>query len=177
MRLRPDPAELALARKFAAAAGSRFGLGDAQRYDFTMATSEAVANALEHGLPCWDGTIHLWTREEGETLVLAIRNAGEFVFKPPPLDPLAERGRGLTMMSKLVDEVALRRVGDHVVVELLMRRPPSDAELEARSGAEHRVEPARQCEIAFDHESLVEHRPHGVEVAGGDAHEDGHVGA
>jgi anti-sigma regulatory factor (Ser/Thr protein kinase) len=123
LRLRPDPADLTQARDFASDAASQFGLGHAERYDFTMAASEAVANALEHGLPCWDGTIHLWTREEEETLVLGVRNAGEFIFRPPPLDPLAERGRGLTMISKLVDELALMRVGDHVVVELLMRRP------------------------------------------------------
>jgi anti-sigma regulatory factor (Ser/Thr protein kinase) len=127
LRLRPDPAELPLAREFADAAASRFGLDEEQRYDFKVATSEAVANAFEHGLPCWDGTIHLWAREEEDRLVVGVRNAGEFVFRPPPLDPLAERGRGLTLISHLVDEVALTRIGDHVVIELGKRRSPPEA--------------------------------------------------
>jgi anti-sigma regulatory factor (Ser/Thr protein kinase) len=122
LRLVPDPAELPRARDFADDAAEGFGFTEAERYDFKLAASEAVANAFEHGLPCWDGTVHLWTREDEETLVFGVRNAGEFVFRPPPVDPLAERGRGLTLISNLVDELALTRVGDHVVVELGKRR-------------------------------------------------------
>jgi anti-sigma regulatory factor (Ser/Thr protein kinase) len=122
LRLRPDPAELPRARDFADDAAARFGFGPAERYDFKLAASEAVANAFEHGLPCWDGTIHLWTRHHEDALVFGVRNAGEFVFRLPPLDPLAERGRGLTLISSLVDELALMRVGDHVVVEMGKRR-------------------------------------------------------
>jgi serine/threonine-protein kinase RsbW len=126
LRLRPDAAQLPLARDFAEEAGAEFGFGPRERHDFKLAASEAVANAMEHGLPCWDGTIHLWTREEEHTLVFGVRNAGEFVFRPPPTDPLAERGRGLTLISNLVDEVALTRVADHVVIEIGMRRASAD---------------------------------------------------
>jgi anti-sigma regulatory factor (Ser/Thr protein kinase) len=127
LRLRPDPAELPRARAFADAAAGMFGLDSRGRHDFKLAASEAVANALEHGYPCWDGTIHLWTMEDEDGLVLGVRNAGEFIFRPPPSDPLAERGRGLILISQLVDMVALTRVGDHVVVELLKRRPAAPA--------------------------------------------------
>ena len=118
VRLRQDPAELGRARAFAEAAGERFGLDRVARDDFKLATSEAVANAIEHGGPCADGAIHLWTVEREATLTLGVRNGGEFVFKPPASDPLAERGRGLAVMTGLVDAVALSRIGDDIQVEL-----------------------------------------------------------
>ena len=118
LRLRPDPTELGRARRFAGAAAERFGLSHRERDDFKLAASEAVANALEHGLPCWDGAIHVWITEREDTLVLGIRNGGEFMFDLPPADPFAERGRGLPMISNLVDRVALRRVGGHIQMEL-----------------------------------------------------------
>jgi anti-sigma regulatory factor (Ser/Thr protein kinase) len=122
LRLAPDPCELSRARDFAEAAAERFGLSPREQHDFKLAASEAVANAIEHGLPCADGAIHVWTSEEEHTLTLGVRNAGEFIFTPPPTDPLAERGRGLVLIGSLVDVAALTRVGDDVVIELVKRR-------------------------------------------------------
>jgi anti-sigma regulatory factor (Ser/Thr protein kinase) len=118
LRLRPDPSELARAREFAAAAADQFGLTGEDRDDFRLAASEAVANAIEHGLPCWDGAIHLWASERDGALMLCVRNGGDFIFEPPPQDPLAERGRGLTLIANLVDAVTLIKTDDHVQVEL-----------------------------------------------------------
>ena len=60
LRLRPRASELSRARAFASAAAERFGLDARERHDFKLATNEAVANAIEHGRACSDGTIHLW---------------------------------------------------------------------------------------------------------------------
>lgn len=120
--LRQDPSEVARARVFADAAATRFGLGRRDCEDFRLAASEAVANAIEHGLPCWDGAIHLWTIEGNGTLTLGVRSGGEFSFGAAPADPLAERGRGLTMMAQLVDAIALTRVGGDFQLELLKER-------------------------------------------------------
>src|SRR6478735_9026668 len=60
LRLRPDAVEVARARGFAEAAATRCGFGPAAQEDFKLATSEAVSNAIEHGLPCPDGAIHRW---------------------------------------------------------------------------------------------------------------------
>lgn len=126
LRLRPDPTELRRVRAFADTAAERFGLDRPDRDGFRLAASEAVANAIEHGFPLADGAIHVWVDEgEEETLTLAVRNRGEFVFKPAPLDPLADRGRGLTVMAGLVDRVALIRIGDEIQIELSKER--SDA--------------------------------------------------
>jgi anti-sigma regulatory factor (Ser/Thr protein kinase) len=123
LRLRQDPAELVRARAFVEDAAARFGMNRAARDDFKLAASEAVANAIEHGRPCGDGAIHVWTAERETALTLGVRNGGEFVFQPPATDPLAERGRGLTVMSGLVDEVTLSRVGTDVQIELRKERP------------------------------------------------------
>ena len=125
LRVSPDPCELATARRFARRAAERFGLDSREGHDFELAASEAVANAIEHGLPCWDGTIHTWVTVRADTLTFGVRDAGRFDVRPPPDDLLAERGRGLVMMSALVDEVALRRARGHTHVELSKHRIPA----------------------------------------------------
>jgi anti-sigma regulatory factor (Ser/Thr protein kinase) len=122
LRIAPEPGELSRARAFAHAAAERFGLDESERYDFTAAASEAVANAIEHGRPCSDGTIHVWVSLGARTLTLGVRDAGCFVAEPPSTDPMRTRGRGLMMMSGLVDELALRRVEECTQVELSKRR-------------------------------------------------------
>jgi anti-sigma regulatory factor (Ser/Thr protein kinase) len=122
LRLRHDSSELVRAREFADAAAVRFGLDQKGCEDFRLAASEAVANAIDHGLPCWDGAIHMWTMEGEGTLTLGVRNGGDFFFGAPAADPMAERGRGLRMIAQLVDAVALSHVGDDVQLELLKER-------------------------------------------------------
>jgi anti-sigma regulatory factor (Ser/Thr protein kinase) len=116
------PSELHRARSFADAAAERFGLDARERHAFKLAASEAVANAIEHGRPCSDGTIHLWVSERPRRLTLGVRDAGRFVPKPAAGDPLRGRGRGFTMMGALVDVVALSRVDGHTQVELSKHR-------------------------------------------------------
>ena len=122
LRLRPRASELARARGFAAAAARRFGLDPGRRYDLALATSEAVANAIEHGRPCRDGTIEMWITEQPDTISVLVRDAGRFELGPLPPEPLPERGRGLRLMSRLVDEIAIRCPPGHTEVELSMRR-------------------------------------------------------
>jgi anti-sigma regulatory factor (Ser/Thr protein kinase) len=122
LRVSPDACELAVTRRFARAAAERFGLDPPQRNEFVLAANEAVANAIEHGRPCWDGTIHTWVCERADSLTFGVRDAGDFAVVPPPADPLAERGRGLVLMSALVDEVALRRARGHTHLELVKHR-------------------------------------------------------
>lgn len=122
LRLLPLASELSRARDFADGAAERFGLGARERYDFKLATNEAVANAIEHGRACSDGTIHLWVSERPRRLTLGVRDAGRFVPKPATGDPLRDRGRGFVMMSGLVDTVALSRVEGHTHVELSKHR-------------------------------------------------------
>jgi anti-sigma B factor antagonist len=118
MRLAPVSANLALARAFASAAARRFGLDPRKRHDFTLAANEAVTNAIEHGAPLADEKIHLWVSAEGSVLTLAVRDGGHFDLGPPPGDPLAEHGRGLRLISRLVDRVDVRCGHAHTEVAL-----------------------------------------------------------
>jgi anti-sigma regulatory factor (Ser/Thr protein kinase) len=122
LRVLPEASELQRVRSFADEAAERFGLNSRERQDFKLATSEAVANAMEHGHPCSDGTIHLWVSERPRRLTLGVRDAGRFVPKPATADPLRDRGRGFVMMDGLVDVVALSRVDGHTHVELSKHR-------------------------------------------------------
>jgi anti-sigma regulatory factor (Ser/Thr protein kinase) len=122
LRLPPDPSQLGRARGFASAAGRRFGLDPRERHDLMLAASEAVANAIEHGRPCRDDTIQMWVTERPDSLTVGVRDAGDFVLEPLPADPLPERGRGLRLMSKLVDEISLQRTNGHTEVELSVHR-------------------------------------------------------
>jgi anti-sigma B factor antagonist len=122
LRVAPDAAELARVRAFAAAAARRCGLPPNERHDLALAASEAAANAIEHGRPCDDNTIQLWLSERQDALAIGVRDAGTFHLKPLPNDPLRERGRGLELMSALVDEVVLRRRNGHTEIELTKYR-------------------------------------------------------
>jgi anti-sigma B factor antagonist len=122
LHVSPKASELARVRGFAAAAAFRFGLDPRERHNFMVAASEAVTNAIEHGRPCGDQTIQLWVTEEDGTLTLGVRDAGEFQLEPLPADPLPEGGRGLKLMSHLVDSVRLSRTDGHTHVELSKHR-------------------------------------------------------
>jgi anti-sigma regulatory factor (Ser/Thr protein kinase) len=118
----PDASELQRARTFADAAAERFGLGARERYDFKLAANEAVANAIEHGRACSDGTIHISISERPRGLTLCVRDAGAFVPAVVETDATRDRGRGFNMMSDLVDVLALSRVEGHTQVELTKHR-------------------------------------------------------
>jgi anti-sigma B factor antagonist len=116
--LAPDPSELAFARGFAAAAARRAGLNPQQQYNLAVATNEAVANAIEHGEPCRDGSIVMWVDERRGSITVGVRSGGDFVLEPLPPGTLHERGRGLKLMSRMVDEISVQREDAQTVVQL-----------------------------------------------------------
>lgn len=122
MRLRPEASQLALARGFAVAAARRVGLDPRQQYSIAVAAHEAVANAIEHGRPGSDGSIELWVSEGPASLTVGVRDSGDFALKPLPPDPLHERGRGLRMMSQMVDHMSVQREDAQTVVRLSIER-------------------------------------------------------
>jgi serine/threonine-protein kinase RsbW len=120
--LKAHPGELATARRFADAAAARFGFEERERWEFTFAVNEAVSNAIEHGRPSPDGTIHIHLAAEDGTLVFEVEDHGTFAPSPPEVDRLPERGRGLAFMAATVDEVDVRRGPGGTVVRLCKRR-------------------------------------------------------
>jgi anti-anti-sigma factor len=122
LRLRPDASQLGLARGFAIAAARRAGLDPRQQYNLAVATNEAAANAIQHGLPCSHGCVEMWVEEGGETLTIGVRNGGDFVLEPLSQDTLREGGRGLRMMGRMVDKISILRENGHTVVRLCIDR-------------------------------------------------------
>jgi anti-sigma regulatory factor (Ser/Thr protein kinase) len=122
LRLPADPSQLAVARQFAEEAAERFGFDETERYQFKLAVSEAVANAIEHGCPFPDGTVAVELFEEPGSLSIEITDCGEFTTKMAQQGALLERGRGLAFMTVFVDELDILRGEDHTVVRLTKHR-------------------------------------------------------
>ena len=124
LRLPADPSQLTVARRFAEEAAERFGLDESGCYQFKLAVSEAVANAIEHGCPFPDGTVGLELIEEPGSLTAAVTDCGVFTSKMvAEQGSLLERGRGLAFMTVFVDELDILRGEDHTAVRLTKRRP------------------------------------------------------
>jgi anti-sigma regulatory factor (Ser/Thr protein kinase) len=124
VRLLATPTSVRAARDVAEDAALAFGLRDQDSYDFKLAASEAVANAIEHGKPCTDGCIGMRVHEERPgCLTLCVCDCGQFVG--PRVDPndLPDRGRGIAVISVLMDEVELLPQSDGTVVRMRKRLP------------------------------------------------------
>ncbi len=122
-RLPAEPSQLAHARAFAEAAAERFGLDETDCYQFKLAVSEAVANAIEHGAPYPDGTIGLKIFEKADRLTVEVYDCGRFTTNLAEQGALPERGRGLAFMTVFVDELDILRGEDHTAVRLTKLRP------------------------------------------------------
>ncbi len=104
--------------------GRDLGFDEAAIWDIKVAATEALANAIEHGMAD-DGLIRLrLTPGDGE-LSLEISGGGSSERTSAPPDP--RRGRGFALMSTLVDEVLFKRDGDDTLVRLTKRLNPPDA--------------------------------------------------
>ena len=80
LALPADPSHLGRARSFIDATAAAAGFGEKDRYRITMAVSEAVANALEHGTPCRGGMVYLGAEIEAQKLSFYVRDCGEFAL-------------------------------------------------------------------------------------------------
>jgi anti-sigma regulatory factor (Ser/Thr protein kinase) len=118
----PELGDLGRVRAFAELAALEFELSEAATYEFKLAASEAVANAIEHGLPCRDGLIHVWVSVGRDRLGFGVRDCGDFARRPSQPGTLSERGRGLSTISALMDEMTVRCQSGETVVEFAKRR-------------------------------------------------------
>ena len=124
LAIAPGPEGLSEGRGFIDRALSEAGFDAEARYQITVATNEAVSNAMEHGQPCDDGRLHLAASVESDSFVFSVRDCGDFAdaVSPQP-DPVAERGRGFAFMNLLMDEVRLDARAGETVIRLLKRLP------------------------------------------------------
>lgn len=95
-RLPCDPGQLRGLRRRLAAWLEAAGVTGTASDDVVLATSEALANAVQH--PGARATVDVHARLAGADLVVVVRNRGRWEVSAEPTD---ERGRGLLIMRAL----------------------------------------------------------------------------
>jgi serine/threonine-protein kinase RsbW len=98
-------------------ASRHLGFAEDDCYELTMAVNEAVTNAVEHGATA-DSHVHVAVAREGGRLTVEVRDRGDFTPRLPVEEGLPPRGRGITLMAQLVDEVCVRASDDGTRVRL-----------------------------------------------------------
>lgn len=108
----PDPERLGEARQWAHRAAADAGLGESDCYQVKLAVSEAVANAIEHGSSSSDDQIRITASEEQGSLIFEVRDNGTFVAPPTSATLEDESGRGLELLTLMMDEVHISSSGE-----------------------------------------------------------------
>ena len=131
LRLPMHPQSAGAARSFVRHQATLAGFPADTIDEITLAAGEAIVNALEHGHPTAnpaDGEVMLSVLWDREAFVVTIRDRG------PGYDPgaiptkmpdnlMIERGRGISLMSLLMDRVEHIRLSDGMMVRLEKRLP------------------------------------------------------
>ncbi len=153
LAISPGPAGLSEGRGFIDRALAAAGFDAATRYQITVATNEAVSNAMEHGAPCDDGLYHLAASVERGSFVFSVRDCGEFEDAASLLpDPVAERGRGFAFMNLLMDDVRLDARQGETILRLAKRLPgtaPPVREADSAAAGERNLRAVRELFDAF----------------------------
>ena len=102
------PASAGAARVFVHEGATTAGLDDACIWDLMLATSEAVANAVQHGKAWPNGSILVTTEPCPRGLRVEVTDCGSFdsTIEPTPLE--SESGRGLPIIAAVVDLLEVR---------------------------------------------------------------------
>ena len=110
LRIAADIALLKDAREWAGEAAELAGLDDDGCFQVKLAISEAVTNAILHGSGSSDEEVELAVQEDGESIVFEVRDSAS--REPSSEDwvgRVGEGGRGLELVSLVMDEVQLTR--------------------------------------------------------------------
>jgi anti-sigma regulatory factor (Ser/Thr protein kinase) len=108
-RIETRPATLRMTRKLVRAAAMIRGASEAVAEEIELAVGEALANAYEHAYRGEPGPLNINIGFDGERFVIEIRNHGKLITPPaiPKQIPTGERGRGLYLIERLMDEVKI----------------------------------------------------------------------
>jgi PAS domain S-box-containing protein len=161
LTLIPELSDLARGRQFVADAAREAGFPGERVFDIIVASSEAMANAIEH-TPI-KGQVEITATFHPDRFEVQIEGPGEFQA-PRKLEERSHRGLGLPLMAKLADHLALYsgpRGG--TLVSLTFYRP----------GAEHQPEPLPPSirELIEQNEltsAIAQNAPVGIYVLGPD---------
>lgn len=116
--LEAGPAVLTGLRRAAGRWLSAQGLSDRAVFDLALALSEAAANAIEHAYGPADAAFDVDFCASPEEIAITVTDHGAWRERGEP-----ERGRGMEIMAKLVDELDVQRTPQGTKVRLCLRRP------------------------------------------------------
>lgn len=112
MTIDAKPERLAEAREWAERAAAEAGLDEADCYQVKLAISEAVANAIQHGSQSAGDTIQISAFESGGSLIFEVRDNGTFSAPMTRATTEDESGRGLELVTLMMDEVHMTSTGE-----------------------------------------------------------------
>jgi anti-sigma regulatory factor (Ser/Thr protein kinase) len=110
------------AREWASEVAEDFGLNEEDCFQVKLATSEAVTNAIIHGSGSTADSVRLSARGDDDMLVFEVHDRGAEEPAGDPVERLAEGGRGLELVSMVMDEVQLVRRGGGGLLRFGKRR-------------------------------------------------------
>jgi serine/threonine-protein kinase RsbW len=97
------PASAPEARAIVRDAASELRLDGSTTWDLMLATTEAVANAVEHGKPCDPRGIYLAVEAHDGTIGIEVRDCGCFPPEPCTGKPDQQGGRGMPIIATIMD--------------------------------------------------------------------------
>jgi anti-sigma regulatory factor (Ser/Thr protein kinase) len=112
MTIGADPERLREAREWAQRAAAEAGFGETDCYQVKLAISEAVANAIQHGSSAPDDSIRIDAFEHEGALVFEVSDNGTFEAPLARASIDDESGRGLELLTLMMDEVHITSTGD-----------------------------------------------------------------
>ena len=118
MTIDAKPERLAEAREWAQRAAAEAGLGEADCYQVKLAISEAVANAIQHGSQSAGDSIRVTAFQSDGSLIFEVRDNGTFVAPMSRATTEDESGRGLELVTLMMDEVHITSTGEGSLLRL-----------------------------------------------------------
>jgi anti-sigma regulatory factor (Ser/Thr protein kinase) len=90
-------------------------------FDLMLATTEAFANAIEHGEPCDSRGIRLRIESVDGGLGVEVRDCGDYSERPRTRKPGGEGGRGMPIIAAIMDGVDVTPRADATCVRFAKR--------------------------------------------------------
>lgn len=119
------PAAVPIVRRALQRYAAGLGLDDDRRYALITAVGEAMANAVEHAYGDRPGIVRLSLSAGPNDLRVTIEDDGCW----KSTQQCEERGRGISLMRSLMDDVVISTAATHTAIRLRLAwcRPPAQA--------------------------------------------------
>jgi len=110
--LPPAPESAQQARAIIRDVASELKLDGSTTFDLMLATTEAFANAIEHGEPCDPRGIRLRVHSRYGGLGVEVRDCGSRTGEPRTRKLTGEGGRRMPIIAALMDDLEVSPEGD-----------------------------------------------------------------